>query len=604
MSTSAGQSRTTAGAPQAAPAELLAPAGDERALRAALAAGADAVYFGLEHWSARAFAGNFAGETAVQAVELAHRFGARAHLALNTLLKDDEVGPALAALEAPYLAGLDALIVADLTVAARVRERYPDLELHASTQLNTHSSAQCAALARLGFRRAILARELSLEEIAALNAHGLRLEAFVHGALCYGYSGDCLLSSMVGGRSGNRGRCSQACRMRYRLSREEIPADDDLTRVLSTSDLAAIGVLPQLLAAGVTSFKIEGRMKDAPYVGVTTAVYREALDEALSRPERFAVRPEWMESLEQSFSRSFTVAHLEGRHWEVRSGGRGGHRGVLVGRVERVDDWCGEVVVRLQRPVAAGDVVYLYTSSGQTEPQRVERAAQDRLVLKVRERVSPKDRLFRLDGRGRRAARQRPDGGARPAAPDRSRHAHRRCGGRAGRPAGVACRRPRRECHRVVPGAARRRSHGRPGRDPLAAGLRGARQHAVRAEGARERPARRPLPAGGGAEGAAAAGRRGARRAPGRGPPPHARSVATGVCRDTQTTTIAVPALAPRHRGRSADVVLRFRPHEEPLAAPGAALCLELTTTDPLPEISAACCVARDASCGAALPAA
>ena len=179
MSTSAGQSRTTAGAPQAAPAELLAPAGDERALRAALAAGADAVYFGLEHWSARAFAGNFAGETAVQAVELAHRFGARAHLALNTLLKDDEVGPALAALEAPYLAGLDALIVADLTFAARVRERYPDLELHASTQLNTHSSAQCAALARLGFRRAILARELSLDEIAALErarprARGLR----------------------------------------------------------------------------------------------------------------------------------------------------------------------------------------------------------------------------------------------------------------------------------------------------------------------------------------------------------------------------------------------------------------------------------------------
>ena len=200
--------------------ELLAPAGEPRALRAALSAGADAVYFGLARWSARAFAGNFGGEAVPEAVETAHRYGARAYLALNTLLKDDEVEPALAALEAPYLAGLDALIVADAGFAARVREEYPDLILHASTQLNTHSSAQLAALARLGFTRAILARELSLAEITALDTHGLELEAFVHGALCYGYSGDCLLSSMVGGRSGNRGRCSQSCRLRYALRKD------------------------------------------------------------------------------------------------------------------------------------------------------------------------------------------------------------------------------------------------------------------------------------------------------------------------------------------------------------------------------------------------
>jgi putative protease len=204
--------------------ELLAPAGDARSLRAALAAGADAVYFGLERFSARAFAGNFAGEAAVAAVELAHRWDARAYLALNTLLKDGEMEPALAALEAPYLAGLDALIVADLGFAALVRQQYPRLALHASTQVNTHSSAQLAALSRLGFGRAVLSRELSLYEIAALEPHGLELEAFVHGALCYGYSGDCLLASMVGGRSGNRGRCSQACRMRYAVRRAGAPA--------------------------------------------------------------------------------------------------------------------------------------------------------------------------------------------------------------------------------------------------------------------------------------------------------------------------------------------------------------------------------------------
>ena len=159
--------------------ELLAPAGEPRALRAALSAGADAVYFGLARWSARAFAGNFGGEAVPEAVETAHLYDARAYLALNTLLKDDEVEPALAALEAPYLAGLDALIVADLGFAARVREEYPDLPLHASTQLNAHSSAQLGALERLGFARAVLARELSLAEIAALDtararAGGLR----------------------------------------------------------------------------------------------------------------------------------------------------------------------------------------------------------------------------------------------------------------------------------------------------------------------------------------------------------------------------------------------------------------------------------------------
>ncbi len=408
--------------------ELLAPAGDERALRAALAAGADAIYFGLERWSARAFAGNFAGDEAARAVDRAHLYGARAYLALNTLLKDDELGPALAALEAPYTAGLDAVIVADLGFAALVRERFPGLDLHASTQVNTHSSGQLAALSRLGFVRAVLARELSLDEIAALDAHGLELEAFVHGALCYGYSGDCLFSSMVGGRSGNRGRCSQPCRMRYRLTRaparawdapsrtdrarrtvaatgrtsavgagERRPPSAELDRVLSTGDLCALGALPALLRAGVTSFKIEGRMKDAAYVAVTTAVYREALDAAVGDPDGFTVRPEWLAYLEQSFSRGFTVAHLEGRHDEVRSGGRGGHRGVLVGRVASVDEGEGVVKIRLSMPVAAGDVVCLYTPWGQTDSMRVATAASDMLTLRVRERVAVKDRLFRLD---------------------------------------------------------------------------------------------------------------------------------------------------------------------------------------------------------------
>jgi U32 family peptidase len=441
--------------------ELLAPAGDERALRAALAAGADAVYLGLERFSARAFAGNFGPAELLEAIDRAHLWGARVHLALNTQLKQDEVGPALQALEAPYVAGLDALIVADLGFAAQVRRSFPDLALHASTQLNTHSSAQLETLAGYGFRRVVLARELSLAEIAALEPHGIELEAFVHGALCYGYSGNCLFASMVGGRSGNRGRCTQACRMRYALRPAGPPApvrdarqrageaesvaqqragergtaarhagnrggarqraedraaargqagdreaaSPAAERVLSASDLAALDVLPQLLAAGVSAFKIEGRMKDAGYVATATAVYREALQAALADPDGFMVLPEWRRRLEQSFSRGFTTAHLQGRHAEVRSRDRGGHRGVQVGRVEQIEESQGRVVVRLSEPVTAGDVLTIFTPWGQSEAVRVPTEAlvrtsgpaeAERLVLRVRERVALKDRVFRL----------------------------------------------------------------------------------------------------------------------------------------------------------------------------------------------------------------
>ena len=412
-----------AGRPQA---ELLAPAGGPPALQAALSAGADAVYLGLDTWSARAFAGNFAPAELLAAIDRAHLFGARVHLALNVLLKDDELEAALAALEAPYRAGLDALIVADLGFARLVHDAYPALELHASTQLDTHSSAQLERLAALGFARAILARELSLDEIAALEPHGLALEAFVHGALCYGYSGACLLSSMASGRSGNRGRCSQACRMRYRLDEgapqpgtraraaggTAVGADRagsgagtdvgaELRRVLSTADLAALAALPALLAAGVTSFKIEGRMKDPAYVAVTTAVYREALDAALADPEGFAVSPKWLARLEQSFSRGFTTAHLDGDHAAVRAGGRGGHRGVQVGRVESIDETRGEVTVRVERELHEADVVQIYTIWGSTQPARLAallaggRPGDERLVLRLSERVSVKDRIFR-----------------------------------------------------------------------------------------------------------------------------------------------------------------------------------------------------------------
>jgi hypothetical protein len=402
---------------------------------------------------------------------------------------------------------------------------------------------------------------------------------------------------MVGGRSGNRGRCSQSCRLRYSLRRDSSPpepAGAETSRVMSTSDLAAVAVLPQLLAAGVTSFKIEGRMKDAGYVGVTTVVYRDALDAALADPEGYAVLPEWSERLEQSFSRSFTTAHLEGRHAEVRSGGRGGHRGMLVGRVARVEDATGEAEIRLSRPVAAGDLVYLYTSSGQTEPQRLEVSGDDRVTLRLRERVGPKDRLFRL-------AAAETDGLARDLETARSVRRpvvlDMRLAGEEGRPATLAVGvagggEPVTVASTALLAGARtaaltadkaREALGALGGTPYRLGelqfavdpglflgvgdLKDVRRRAVAALGERRVASRRRVPP---------------RDAPFPGPshpdaPPRSPGPST-------------PALSPG----TPDVILALRPGERPLDAPGIGrLCLDVQTTDDVAAVAAAAAALR-----------
>jgi len=639
--------------------ELLAPAGDERSLRAALAAGADAVYLGLDRWSARAFADNFGDDELAAAIDRAHLFGARVHLTLNTLLKEGETDAALAALERPYLAGLDAVLVADLGLATAIADRYPGLELHASTQAGTHSSPQLALLARLGFRRAVLARELSLAEIAALDRHGLDLEVFVHGALCYGYSGACLFSSMVGGRSGNRGRCAQACRMRYRLRRADgrVGGGDRRasaggagggadavadTRVLSAADVAAVERLPDLLALGVRAFKIEGRMKDAGYVATAVSVYREALDAALADPEAYEVRPEWWERLEEGFSRTFTSAHLDGRHDEVRSAGRGGHRGVLVGRVESFDAPARTAVVRLSRPVDEGDLLTVYTSGGQTDPQRVEEPAATRVMLKTQRRVGARDRVFRtgsarLDGLARDAVAGRRI--ARPV-PLSARFA-----GEAGGPAeltltvAASAMGPAREVGDEAPAAAASRDEDRPSvtvpsqrpletartaaltagkvRDAVGAlggtpyalaeldygaaeglflpvgELKEMRRRAVAAlDETRLAVSRRPAPRPAGASDRQAAdvSERSTLRPPAAG---EARGSGGRAVPAAQIAAaepvVTVEAEGAAGEARSSATVLRLRPGEEPLSVPGgAAVCLEVDPDDEPSAVAAA----------------
>src|SRR3954471_21967704 len=334
--------------------ELLAPAGDEESLRAAVAAGADAVYFGLRGgFNARARADNFAVEDLPRVFDFLHRRGVKGFVTFNTLVFDRELPVAEEALAAIAQAGADAILVQDLGAARLARAVCPELPLHASTQM-TVSSAEGAAIAReLGITRIVLPRELSVEEIRTLAARtDLELECFVHGALCVSWSGQCLTSEALQQRSANRGQCAQSCRMPYDLvvdgRVETARGDEQLRYLLSPRDLGAWDLLPQLLAAGVSCFKIEGRMKGPEYVANVVEKYRRALDAAIEG-RAFPLGSRDAEELQYSFSRSFSHGFLKGSdHQRLVHGLYPGHRGVLVGRVEEVHARARHVLVRAE----------------------------------------------------------------------------------------------------------------------------------------------------------------------------------------------------------------------------------------------------------------
>ena len=250
--------------------ELLAPAGDMTCLYAAVAAGADAIYVGGKRFGARAFAKNFEIEELALAVEYCHLHGVKLYVTLNTLIEDREMADAVDYAAELYRIGIDALIIADLGAIAAIRRYVPDLELHASTQMSVHSSDGASAAYELGVSRVVVARELSLENIKSVVENSpCEIEVFLHGALCVCHSGQCLFSSMVGGRSGNRGECAQPCRLPYNGGRYP----------LSLKDLSLANHIPQLIESGVASLKIEGRMKSPEYVYAVTHAYRHMLDE-------------------------------------------------------------------------------------------------------------------------------------------------------------------------------------------------------------------------------------------------------------------------------------------------------------------------------------
>ncbi len=318
--------------------EIMSPAGYWPQLHAAIEAGADAVYFGLKHFSARAKVG-FGLNELPEVMSTLHRRGVKGYVTFNTLVFDHELADAARTLAEIAAAGADSIIVQDVGIAQLAHRIAPDLAIHGSTQMSITSAEGVELARRFGVSRVVLARELSLDEVRAIRAQtDCELEMFVHGALCVSYSGQCFSSEAWGGRSANRGQCAQACRLPY-----ELMVDDalrplaDARYLLSPGDLYALKQIPEIVQIGVHALKIEGRYKDADYVALTTAAYRQAVDEAWAgRP--LTITPAQEMQLEQVYSRGLGAHFVSGtNHQTVVTGRSPGHRGVLVGKVVSVE---------------------------------------------------------------------------------------------------------------------------------------------------------------------------------------------------------------------------------------------------------------------------
>ena len=393
--------------------ELLAPAGNREAFSAAVEAGADAIYLGGQQFGARQYADNFATDELAENIRQAHLLGVKVYVTVNTLLDDAELPVLKEYLRKLYDIGADAAILQDVGVARVAKHIAPRLPIHASTQMTAHDLAGVNLLADYGFERVILSRELSLPEIKAISSRArCQIETFVHGALCICYSGQCLMSSMIGGRSGNRGRCAQPCRLPYRLldaeGKDALAGREIGEYLLSPRDFQTIEFVPELIDAGVVSFKIEGRMKRAEYVAVVVDAYRRAIDRAVADSKNYHVPKEDLRDLEQIFNRGFTSAHLlEKNGREMMSDRRPNNRGVLIGRATAYSPEQRLLHLKLEGPLAQGDIIEAWVKVGgrvsievgpmllAEEPVESAVAGQE-VAVYSREAIRAGDRVFKV----------------------------------------------------------------------------------------------------------------------------------------------------------------------------------------------------------------
>ena len=304
--------------------ELLAPAGNMEKLKMALLYGADAVYLGGKAFGLRAFGGNFTNEELQEAVDFAHKLGKKIYVTVNIFPHNSDIAKLPAYLTFLNEIKVDAILVADLGVFTLAKEYAPDVELHISTQANNTNWAAVNAWAELGASRVVLAREMSLEEVKEIREKcSVELEMFVYGAMCISYSGRCLMSNYLTGRDANRGSCAQPCRWNYALVEEKRPGqyfpvleDERGTYIFNSKDMCLLPYLPDVIASGVDSLKIEGRMKSVHYAASVVKAYREAIDSYFAAPEQFEVKKEWVEELDKVSHRAYTTGFYYGRPTE------------------------------------------------------------------------------------------------------------------------------------------------------------------------------------------------------------------------------------------------------------------------------------------------
>ena len=397
--------------------ELLSPVGDFECLKAAVQNGADAVYFGAGSFSARAFATNFDDEALKEAITYAKIRGVKTNLTLNTLIKNDEINDAIKLAEKAYNYGIDAIIVQDLGLARYLIKNFPGLAVHASTQMSVHNLEGVLELQKLGFSRVVLSRELSLQEIEHICKNSnVEIEVFTHGALCISYSGQCLFSSMVGGRSGNRGKCAQPCRLPYELlscsstasnpkgapvstssvnfasanlgsASSESLTSLDKGYLLSPRDLCGLDYLPKLVDAGVTCLKIEGRMKTPEYVATVARIYRKYLDLAQANKSEYKINPQDKTELLQVFNRGgFSSGHLESTpNKNLIYKNKSNNMGIYLGTISNFNNNKGHISLTVSRDsdviVRVGDKISVENKKHETSTYTIsELMIQDKNV--------------------------------------------------------------------------------------------------------------------------------------------------------------------------------------------------------------------------------
>lgn len=345
--------------------ELLSPVGDFECLKAAVQNNADAVYFGADLFSARASAKNFNLAELEQAIKYCKIRGVKTNLTLNILIKNDEISDAFELAKKAYEFGIDAIIVQDIGLAKLLINAFPDLPIHGSTQMSVHNLQGALELQELGFKRVVLSRELSIEEIEYISQNvDIELECFIHGALCISYSGQCLFSSMIGGRSGNRGKCAQGCRLPYELIENESKVIDK-GYLLSPRDLCGLDYIPRLLNCGVKSLKIEGRMKNPEYVATVTRVYRKYINLAKSN-EPYIIEEKDKTDLLQVFNRgNFSDGHLNSHpNKNLIFKEKSNNMGLLLGHISKYNPSKGLITLSIDQPLKIGDTVSLEKETG------------------------------------------------------------------------------------------------------------------------------------------------------------------------------------------------------------------------------------------------